>query len=94
MPFAIEVADNWRWAQSYNLPIDDLMTTMDDALMNGYTIAWGADVSEIGFTRDGLAVMPDEMATDNIGSDQAHWLGLSKRDKDAALKRKCQKVRW
>lgn len=90
-PFAIEVADNWRWAPSYNLPIDDLMATMDNAIMNGYTIAWGADVSEIGFTRDGLAVMPDDTAQDNIGSDQAHWLGLSKRDKDAALRAKVGK---
>ena len=58
-PFVIEVQDNWRWALSYNLPIDELMEVFDNAIHNGYTIAWGSDVSETGFTRNGIAVMPD-----------------------------------
>lgn len=87
-PYAIEVADNWRWAQSYNLPIDELMEVFDYAINEGYTIAWASDVSEIGFTRDGIAVMPDDAAEDNIGSDQAKWLGLSQRDRDAQLRAK------
>lgn len=86
--FALEIPDNWRWSTSYNLPIDEMMKTIDYALENGYTVAWASDVSEIGFTRDGLAVMPDETSAENVGSDQAHWLGLSQRDKDAALKKK------
>lgn len=87
-PFAIEIPDNWRWALSYNLPIDELMQVFDNAINNGYSIAWASDVSEKGFTREGLAVLPDEESPENIGSDQAHWLGLSQRDKDAALKTK------
>lgn len=87
-PYAVEVADNWRWAQSYNLPIDELMEVFDYAINEGYTIAWASDVSEIGFTRDGIAVMPDDAAEDNIGSDQAKWLGLSQRDRDAKLREK------
>lgn len=86
--FALEIPDNWRWSTSYNLPIDEMMKTIDYALENGYTVAWASDVSEIGFTRDGLAVIPDETSAENVGSDQAHWLGLSQRDKDAALKKK------
>lgn len=87
-PFAIEVADNWRWALSYNLPLDDMIATFDNAIENGYTIAWAADVSEVGFTRDGIAVIPDETAQENIGSDQAHWLGLSKGEKNTLLRKK------
>lgn len=87
-PFAIEVPDNWRWAVSYNLPIDELMRVMDYAIENGYTIAWASDVSEIGFTRDGIAVVPDETAAENIGSDQAHWLGLSTVQKTTELKKR------
>lgn len=87
-PFAIEIPDNWRWALSYNLPIDELMQVFDNAINSGYSIAWASDVSEKGFTREGLAVLPDEESPENIGSDQAHWLGLSQRDKDAALKTK------
>lgn len=83
-PFVIEVQDNWRWASSYNLPIDELMEVFDNAINNGYTIAWGSDVSESGFTRDGIAVMPDmEKAADLTGSDAAHWLGLSTFQKRA-----------
>jgi aminopeptidase C len=82
-PFIIEIQDNWRWGESYNLPIDELMQVMDNAINNGYTFAWGSDVSETGFTRNGLAVFPDteEKATDLSGSDMAHWLGLSTYEK-------------
>ena len=45
--------------------------------MNGYTVAWATDVSEIGFTRQGVALVPDLESVENAGSDQAHWLGLT-----------------
>ncbi|MBO5180595.1 MAG: aminopeptidase [Paraprevotella sp.] len=81
-PFVIEVQDNWRWGLSYNLPLDEFMQVFDYALNNGYTIAWGSDVSESGFTRNGVAVMPDmEQAADLTGSDAAHWLGLTPSQK-------------
>ena len=57
--FVLEIQDNWRWAPSYNLPIDELMEVFDNAIMKGYTIAWGSDVSEDGFSRNGVAVLPD-----------------------------------
>ena len=83
--FALEIPDNWRWAQSYNLPIDELMEVFDNAIMNGYTIAWGSDVSEKGFTRQGTAVLPDEAAgADLQGSDMAKWLNLTEEQKMAA----------
>lgn len=85
-PFAIEVPDNWRWADSYNLPLDELMEVMDTAIKNGYTIAWAADVSEAGFSREGIAIVPDENAAENAGSDQAKWQGLSNRERDVALR--------
>lgn len=84
--FAIEVPDNWRWANSYNLPIDELMEVIENALMKGYTVGWASDVSEAGFSREGIAIIPDENAAENAGSDQAKWLGLSTRERDADLK--------
>ena len=84
--FAIEVPDNWRWALSYNLPLDELMEVMEHAVMNGYTIAWASDVSEAGFSREGIAIVPDEESPDNAGSDQSRWLGLSNRERDAAIR--------
>lgn len=86
--FPIEVADNWRWALSYNLPIDELMAVIDHVINSGYTLAWASDVSEVGFTRNGIAVIPDDEAPDNIGSDQAHWLGLSKTEQNNKLRDK------
>ncbi len=85
-PFAIEVPDNWRWALSYNLPLDELMQVMESAVMSGYTIAWASDVSETGFSRDGIAIVPDEEASENAGSDQAKWLGLTSRERDADIR--------
>ena len=72
--FAIEICDNWRWDESYNVPIDEFMSVLDYAINNGYTVAWGADVSDPGFTRDGLAIYLDAKAS-AAGSDQEHWVG-------------------
>lgn len=73
--FAIEVSDNWRWDQAWNVPVDEFMTILDNAINNGYTVAWGADVSHPGFTRDGLAINIDPNAPSTAGSDQEHWVG-------------------
>ncbi|WP_329904929.1 aminopeptidase C [Porphyromonas pogonae] len=81
--FQLEIEDNWRWANSYNLPIDEFMKVMENAVNTGYSIAWGADVSELGFTRDGIAVLTDLKTIETKGSDQARWLGLSANDKKA-----------
>ncbi|MBR3784751.1 MAG: aminopeptidase [Bacteroidales bacterium] len=80
-PFVLEIQDNWRWGQSYNVPLDEMMEIFDYAIDNGYTIAWGSDVSEQGFryTRKGFAVLPatDGKAAAKVGSDQAKWSGMS-----------------
>lgn len=87
--FALEVPDNWRMDQMYNVPMDEMMEIIDNAIANGYTLAWGADVSEVGFTRKGIGVMPDaDQGADLTGSDMAHWLGLSADDKKAELTKK------
>ena len=76
--FVLEIQDNWRWGMSYNLPLDEFMEVFDYALEHDYPIAWGSDVSETGFTRGGIAVVPDTEGTaDNSGSDRDHWLGLT-----------------
>ena len=79
--FVIEIQDNWRWGLSWNLPLDEMMEVFDYAIDNGYTVAWGADVSEPGFryTRKGFAVLPatDGKTAGKVGSDQAKWSGMS-----------------
>jgi hypothetical protein len=73
--FALEVCDNWRGSRAFNVPIDELMAVLDNALDNGYTVCWGADVSHDGFTRDGLGILIDTKASASAGSDQEHWVG-------------------
>lgn len=89
--FPLEIEDNWRWAPSYNLPIHELMEVLDHAINNGYTIAWGSDVSEKGFTRNGIAVAADIEALESSGSDQARWVGLSQTERDAEVKKLVEK---
>lgn len=73
--FAIEVPDNWLWGNVYNLPIDEMMAALDHALDNGYTAAWGADVSEKGFSfSNSLAIIP-----------KTDWSDMSKEDKEKAF---------
>ena len=80
--FVVEVQDNWRNPASYNLPMDEMMQIIDNAVMNGYTVAWGGDVSEEGFTRDGLAIAYDTKKVQSLaGSDAARWLKLTTAQK-------------
>ena len=80
--FAVEVQDNWRFPLSYNVPMNEMMQIIDNAIEQGYTIAWGGDVSEDGFTRSGLAYAIDTKQTQSLaGSDMAKWLKLDKKKK-------------
>ena len=74
-PTQLAIPDNWLWESSYNVKLDELFTIVEHALKNGYTIAWGADVSEIGFSfRDGLAIVPEDDATIEVnGRDNKNF---------------------
>ncbi len=85
--FVIEAPYKWRPRPSWNVTLDEMMSTIDTALKNGYTVCWGGDVSEDGFTRTGLGIAADiEHADDLTGSDAARWLKLSKAEKAESLK--------
>ena len=84
--FPIEVQDNWRQPGSWNLPMEEMAAIIDNAVMNGYTVAWGGDVSEDGFTRDGLALLIDSEEPGLEGSDMAKWLKLSAKEKQNKIK--------
>lgn len=59
--FVLEIPDNWAWEKVNNLPLNEFQETMSYAINNGYTFAWGADVSEKGFMfKEGLAVVPEK----------------------------------
>ena len=83
--FVIEIPDNWRWEESYNLPLDEFAKVFDYAIDNGFTIAWGSDVSEKGFTRNGMAVNPEVKKENLPGSDQAKWLNISQKEMEEQI---------
>lgn len=73
--FVVEVPDNWIWATAFNVPLDEMMQIQKNAVMNGFSIGWAADVSEKGFSfRDGLALVPeDESKLKSIGKDNPYF---------------------
>jgi len=77
----------WRHKPSYNIPVDEMMNALDDAIMSGYNVAWGGDVSEMGFARSGLAIDYDvKKVGDLTGTDAARWLKLSGASQDSIVK--------
>ena len=95
--FVLEIQDNWRWGQSYNVPLDEMMQIFDYAIDNGYTIAWGSDVSEPGFRnniKNGFCVLPDLEAKAQVGSDMAHWTGLTTTERNKESQTKPTPQRW
>ena len=74
------VPDNWAWEKCWNVPMDDMIAIIDNALENGYTVAWAADVSERGFsTKLGVAVVPEV-------SDSLLMYGTKEQVADASAK--------
>lgn len=84
--FILEVPDNWMWGEVYNVPLDELMQIVDHALDNGYTVAWGTDVSEKGFSRTkAIGVVPEADTQSMSGTEAERWGKLTEREKENAL---------
>lgn len=81
--FPIEVSDNWLWAESYNVPMEEFKEVVDNALEKGYTVGWAADVSEGGFKwAKGFAVNPAPKTGEDLeGTELARWVKLSAKEK-------------
>lgn len=84
--FILEVPDNWGFGEVYNVPLNEMEQIMNDAVIKGYSVAWGSDVSEKGFSfRDGLAIVPkDESTIKKKGKDKKHFNDAgAKKESDA-----------
>src|SRR5258705_972122 len=63
-PFILQVPDNFSNGAFYNLPLNELIQVVKDAVSKGYTVSWDADVSNIGFDPGtGLALNTDNSGT-------------------------------
>jgi len=79
----IEVPDNWDFGRFYNVPLDEFMKIIDNAIQNGYTVCWDGDVSEKGFSHsNGVAINPEvENLAGYEESDRAKFEKLSTEEK-------------
>lgn len=84
--FALEVADNWLGEKCMNVPLDEMKAIVDNAIENGYSVCWAADVSEGGFKwRKGYAVLPEKKTgADLEGTELSRWVQLSDKDREEA----------
>lgn len=85
--FSPEVPDNWENQPMYNLPLDELIETIDYALNKGYTVCWDGDVSEKGFSfKNGVAINPVVKKVEDLsGSDRARFEKMDPKEQKEML---------
>lgn len=56
----LEIPDNWDHEPLWNVPLEDFMAIIDNALKTGYTVAWDGDLTTGEFNHNrGIAICPD-----------------------------------
>jgi bleomycin hydrolase len=66
------VPDNWEFQQDWNIPMEDMIAIIDNALRQGYSVSWGGDVSEPSFSwKNGIAYVPVTPASELTKEDKA-----------------------
>ncbi|WP_371326824.1 aminopeptidase C [Seonamhaeicola sp. S2-3] len=59
--FILNIPDNWSNGSFYNVPLNEFIQTIDNALENGFTVGLDCDVSERTFSsKYGVAVIPQQ----------------------------------
>ena len=82
----LEIPDNWSDDLYYNVPIDELMDVIDQALENGYSISWDGDVSDRGFShKNGVAIIPEKDIESLDGTEMERWEKLTDTEKSKEL---------
>lgn len=81
----VDVPDNWRKIELYNVPLDELIMIMDNSLEKGYTVNWDGDVSEKGFAHGkGVAIIPETENTSAYSTADAKKYGKMTAEERAA----------
>lgn len=85
--FIIEIPDNWLWAKMKNVQLDEMEQIVDNAISNGYSVAWSADMSEKSWQWDnGYAIMPKlKSEADMNKKDLERWKKLPNNDREKEL---------
>ena len=65
--FVLEIPDNYSNGSFYNLPIEDVQAIVENAINQGYSVAWDGDVSEEGFSsKNGIAIVPEDSEREDL----------------------------
>ncbi|MFC2104809.1 aminopeptidase C [Bacteroidota bacterium] len=84
--FIMEVPDNWAFGTVYNVTLEDIIEIIDNSIERGYSVAWGGDVSEKGFSwTNGVAIVPDVKYEETSGTDKERLTGLTTWEKEAII---------
>jgi len=77
----LEVPDNWSFSNYYNIPLNEMMDIMNNALKNGYSVCWDGDVSSKGFShKNALAILPESNMKNIDGTEQSKWEDVSETE--------------
>lgn len=75
------VPDNWSLDQIYNVKLNDMTNIIDNALKNGYTVAWASDVSEKSFSwKNGVAYVPNKNMEDMTAEEKENMFNGPKAE--------------
>jgi bleomycin hydrolase len=84
--FILEVPDNWSMDKIYNVPLDEMMSIIDYSLEKGFTVGWGSDISEKGFSwTNGVAVVPAVDPEDITGTEREKWEKLTQKEREKMM---------
>jgi bleomycin hydrolase len=80
--FIMEVPDNWAFGRVFNVKLDEFFNQAVYALDKGYTILWGSDVSEEGFSnRNAIALVPETATEELAGSEKEKWEAMTEEER-------------
>ncbi len=59
--YNLQLPDNWTNSEYYNIPINEIIEIMDNAIDKGFSICWDGDSGKDNFNREeGYAVIPEK----------------------------------
>jgi bleomycin hydrolase len=84
--FVMEVPDNWSLGMVYNVPLDELLQIAYVSLNKGYTVLWGSDVSEAGFShKNGVAIIPQDEIAEMSDNERLKWEKMTEKERKSQL---------
>jgi bleomycin hydrolase len=80
--FVLEIPDNWANGSFYNVPLSDMIRCLNNALLQGYSVEWDADVSNADFSaKEGIAIVPATPWKDKDAAAQANTFKAREAEK-------------